>query len=103
MSVEYIPFDPTLIGKEEIIIWCPKDEDYDELAIVLNDNGVRWVSGARPTDKRLWDNNDNCRWIGRDRKMTRCDRAYYESTYPYAVFMKWLPEQEVTADVGDLI
>lgn len=105
MSVEYIPFDPTLIGKEEIIIWCPMNEDYDSLAELLEANGVMWAGGTRPTDLRLWGKNSDARHIERQKVMRRSDSAFYESTQPYAgyVFMKWPPEQEVTPDVGDLI
>lgn len=105
MSVEYIPFDPTLIGKEEIIIWCPQNEDYDSLAELLEADGVMWAGGKRPTGMRLWGKRSDARHIDRYKTMKRADIALYETTLPYAnyVFMKWPPEQEVTADVGDLI
>ena len=105
MSVEYIPFDPTLIGKEEIIIWCPQNEDYDSLAEQLEADGVMWAGDRRPTDLRLWGKQSDARHIDRHKIMMRCDIAFYETTLPYAnyVFMKWPSEQEVTADVGDLI
>lgn len=105
MSVEYIPFDPTLIGKEEIIIWCPRNEDYDELARTLDDLGVTWASGDSPVELRLWEDRYDARWVDIDKVMTRAPHRYYEnnSDFELCAFMKWPPEQEVTADVGDLI
>lgn len=105
MSVEYIPFDPTLIGKEEIIIWCPRNEDYDGLAVTLESYGVMWASGDYPTELRLWDDRYDARCIDTDRVMTRAPHRHCEdnSDFERCIFMKWPPEQEVTVDVGDLI
>lgn len=105
MSVEYIPFDPTLIGKEEIIIWCPNDEDYDGLAVTLESYGVRWASGDYPTELRLWDDRYDARCIDTAKSMMRAPHGFYEGSDDYVgcTFTKWPPEQEVTVDVGDLI
>lgn len=105
MSVEYIPFDPTLIGKEEIIIWCPRNEDYDELARTLDDLGVTWASGDSPVELRLWNDSYDARCVDTDKVMTRGARSLYEEDddFRHCTFMMWPPEQEVTVDVGDLI
>lgn len=105
MSVEYIPFDPTLIGKEEIIIWCPEKADYANLAEVLEDYGVRWVDGDTPTGWFGYAEHSNARHIDKKRDMWRGSNWFYESErrYQCCVFMKWPSEQEVTPDVGDLI
>ena len=104
MSVEYIPFDPTLIGKEEIIIWCSSGDDYGSLMRQLEECGVCWVSGTRPTLRDLWtEGSSNTFHVGRDKRMSRGGRTYFEDSYSCGTFMKWPPEQEVTADVGDLI
>ena len=105
MSVEYIPFDPTLIGKEEIIIWCPNDRDYPALAELLEDVGVQWMGGESPTGWHGYDDHYDARSVDKDRYMMRASHGFYEreTAYRDSVFMKWTGEQEVTVDVGDLI
>lgn len=105
MSVEYIPFDPTLIGKEEIIIWCPDKTEYASLAELLEEHGVQWVGGEQPTAWSGYEGSYNARNITANKYMMRASIAFYEtdSDYRRHIFMKWPPEQEVIADVGDLI
>lgn len=105
MSVEYIPFDPSLIGKKEIIIWCTEEERYAELASLLESHGVRWASGASPTEWSGWSRRYNARYISRYKEMLRSSISFYEEDRNYCrhTFMKYQPEQEVEVYVGDLI
>lgn len=105
MSVEYIPFDPSLIGKKEIIIWCTEAERYGELASLLEAHGVSWASGARPTEWSGWDGHHNARYIDRYKEMLRAPIRFYEGGRGYCglTFMKYPPEQGMAVYVGDLI
>lgn len=105
MSVEYIPFDPTLIGKEEIIIWCPEERHYGSLMRTLEEHGVKWYSGNRPTTLFLWcDGSSDAFYIDLHKDMLRSGIVDFEEGYrSYCKFMRWPAEQEVAPDVGDLI
>ena len=106
MSVEYIPFDPTLIGKEEIIIWCPNEADHAELVELLVAHGVVWIH-SETTALNRWYWNEECELtaarIRPDRHMSISPISWYEANLPNLIFMKYSVRQEVTPNVGDLI
>ena len=92
MSVEYIPFDPTLIGKEEIIIWCPDEANHPKLTELLEAHGVVWIgSETRPSDG--WEWQEYCEQtavrVRVNRHMSISPIDWYESHCRKMVFMKF--------------
>ena len=74
---EYIPFEPEMVGRDEIIVWCP-DELKSELLQVLTGLGCRW-NGGRPLGNTIH-SGDSYRVKG-DKRVVRSPKEWYENEY----------------------
>lgn len=103
MSAEYIPFDISLIGKEEVVISCDSHEDYRQMLDVLHAVGVKWYGGDSLNSREGWDEKYNCRRIDTNKRMTMGHRELYENEYSDRIFMTYAQTISSLVAVEDLL
>lgn len=106
--MNYIPFDPALIGQQEIIIWCPEEENYDSLMDILTENHVLWMGGNLPREGGSWSYYRRLSGlrVSKQRMMARADISYYEKVpkYSKSLFTIWDGDvHRILPEVEDLI
>ena len=107
-NIEYIPFDPSMIGQKEIIIWCPDKDDYAELMQLMGNRGVHWGDGSMvASDSNHSFGDRHCVRLTTDLCIKRADQYFYENgyrdgNYSEYTFVKY-PGIEVTVNVEDLL
>lgn len=106
--MNYIPFDPTMIGQQEIIIWCPEEENYDSLMDILTENHILWVSGYLPKEFSKWSSYGESTGlrVAVDKVLTRANISFYEEEGDYinSLFTIWNGDfLRILPEVEDLI
>lgn len=101
---DYIPFDPSMIGAEDLIVWCPDKDDYADLMVLLANHDVKWVSTGKPkVDDPHSYHEAHCVRIVQNKTMWQANREYYEeSRYRNYTFTEYRGI-EVVVDVDDFI
>lgn len=102
--MKYVPFDLSMIGQHEIIIWCPECELQEQLADDLDSVGVFWRGGKmRFTDPSIRWGGDTFVRITEERFAAKANKSYYEREPEYRECSFTVYNGRNIIDVGDLI
>ena len=101
---DYIPFDPSMIGAENLIVWCPDKDDYADLMVLLANHGVMWVSSGKPKGNEPHSyREEHCVRINERKAMAQANREFYEERYDENYTFTEYRGIEVVVDVDDFI
>ena len=99
---EYIPFEPEMVGRDEIIIWCP-DELKSEMTKELMALGCKWLGGQSLDEYIATGKSYHVRL---DKLVTRSPKDWYEEIYArrhLCLFVEYGTRKEESVYVVDLI
>ena len=76
-------FDLREVGKRDIIVWCQREEDANQLALMLNSVGAHWMSGANMVGYTVYNiyKSNTCYRIRADKGMTVASVLFFESNH----------------------
>lgn len=102
--MNYIPFERSMLGKHEIIIWCPGEELWEQMKEDLDAEEVRWLGGHQLFSKGIHADMSSAFRIQKSRIITRASLSFYEGEprYQHCLFTVYQGGVE-PVDVGDLI
>lgn len=102
--MNYIPFERSMLGKHEIIIWCPEEELWDQMKEDLDVEDVRWNGGMELFSEGVNAKIKSAFRIQKSRIVTCASLSFYEKEpcYQYCLFTVYQGGDE-PIDVGDLI